>query len=55
MRAWMTEVELIVPFEAEELESRRLRVEVESVIGRDYVLWIIPSRETASEGVRLEP
>lgn len=53
VRAWMTEVDdllLAVPGTAEE---RRLRVQVDSALGRRYVLLIFPGRISASAEYRL--
>jgi hypothetical protein len=56
MRAWMTELEAIPVFDpATTLEGNKLRVEVQSSLGRKYVLWVFPTTDSVSAEIRLEP
>jgi hypothetical protein len=56
VRAWLTELRdlpgLVLPQGA---ESERLRVRVESVLGRRYVLYWIPTRVEAAAEQPLRP
>lgn len=56
MRAWLNEpgsVPLHPPPEGE--PPGRFRVRVQTVIGRDYVLWVFPSTVSVSASTALEP
>jgi hypothetical protein len=56
MRAWMTELREVEVFDpARRLEGERLRVRVESEVGRRYLLLIFPASLTASAEQALEP
>jgi len=47
MHRWMVEGQHVVLYDPKrELDGDDLRVAIESSIGRDYVLWIFPSRRT---------
>jgi hypothetical protein len=49
MRRWMVEGQRVVLYDPKrELNGDELRVSIESSIGRDYVLWVIPTRRTVS-------
>ena len=47
MHRWMVEGQRVVLYDPKrELEGEDLRISVESSIGRDYFLWVIPTRRT---------
>ncbi len=49
MRRWMVEGHRVVLYDPKgELNGDNLRISIESSIGRHYVLWIIPTRQTVS-------
>ena len=56
MEAWMTEFDELPPLDlAGAKPGARLRVQVESQIGRRYFLFVIPTRHTVSFEHNLEP
>jgi hypothetical protein len=49
MRRWMTEAEGVVLYDPKkQLPGADLRVSVESSIGRRYMLWVIPTRDSVT-------
>ncbi len=49
MRRWMVEGHRVVLYDPKgELTGDNLRISIESSIGRHYILWIIPMRQTVS-------
>lgn len=56
MRAWMTELNDIPKLELPaDVSDERLRVKVESTMGRRYLWYLIPSRIAVSAERKLEP
>jgi hypothetical protein len=56
VRAWMTEFDALPPLELPESAlDARLRVRVESTLGRRFVLYMFPARLTVSAERKLEP
>lgn len=56
VRAWMTEFDELPPLELPEAaQEARLRVRVESTLGRRFVLYMFPARLTVSAERKLEP
>jgi hypothetical protein len=56
MRAWMTRLErvpVLRPVKEQPIEKLRVRVEV--VLGRSYVMWIFPTTDSVAEEIPLEP
>lgn len=56
VRAWMTEFDTLPPLELPEAaRGSRLKVRVESTLGRRFVLYMFPARLTVSAERKLEP
>ena len=56
VRAWMTEFDVLPALElSEAAQEARLRVRVESTLGRRFVLYMFPARLTVSAERKLEP